>query len=51
MLNYKLNTNLTDLGRDFGPNREDETFNKGVKSSVFYPTALDVDNDTTEMLY
>ena len=51
MLNYKLNNNLTDLGRDFGQNREDETFNKGVKSAVFYPSALDVDNDTTDMLY
>ena len=50
MLNYKLNNNLTELGRDFG-NREDDTFTKGVKSAVFYPSALDVDNDTTDMLY
>ena len=50
MLNYKLNNNLSDLGRDFG-NREEDTFAKGVKSSVFYPSALDVDNDTTDQLY
>jgi len=50
MLNYKLNNNLSDLGRDFG-NKEDDLFSKGVKSSVFYPSAHDVDNDTTDQLY
>jgi len=50
MLNYKLQNNLTDLGRDFG-GREDDLLDKGVKSSVFYPSALDVDNDTTDELY
>jgi len=47
MLNYKLQNNLTDLGRDFG-GREAEG---GYKSDVFYPSPLDVDNDTNEALY
>jgi len=50
MLNYKLNNNLSDLGRDF-VSKDDDLFSKGVKSSVFYPSALDVDNDTTDQLY
>ena len=47
MLNYKLQNNLSDLGRDFG-SKEDDMLSKGVKSTVFYPSALDVDNDTTD---
>ena len=48
MLNYKLQNNLTDLGRDFG-GRDDDY--RGVKSSTFYPGPLDVDNDTGSDLY
>jgi len=50
MLNYKLQNNLTDLGRDFG-GREDDLYSKGVKSSTFYPGPLDIDNDTGADLY
>jgi hypothetical protein len=47
MLNYKLQGNLTDLGRDFGA-REEDDYSKPLKSSTFYPAALDIDNDTNE---
>ena len=51
-LNYKLQNNLTDLGRDFGGRDDDGLFSKGgVKATTFYPSALDVDNDTTDQLY
>lgn len=50
MLNYKLQNNLSDLGTDFG-RKDDEYMGKGVKNTVFYPSALDVDNDTTDELY
>jgi hypothetical protein len=39
------------LGRDFGKN-DDEYFGGGaVKSSTFYPQALDVDNDTGDEIF
>lgn len=41
---------MTDLGRDFG-GREDDLYDRGVKSSTFYPGPLDVDNDTGADLY
>ena len=50
MLNYKLQNNLTDLGRDFG-GKDDDLYGLGVKSSTFYPSPLDVDNDTGTDLY
>jgi hypothetical protein len=51
MLNYKLQNNLTDLGRDFG-GRDDDLFARpGVKSSTFYQSPLDIDNDTGSDLF
>ena len=44
MLNYKLQNNLTDLGKNYGRDEDDFYKNK----SIFYPSALDVDNDTTD---
>ena len=49
MLNYKLQNNLTDLGRDFGKDDPDY-YAKDIRRSTFYPSALDVDNDTTDQL-
>ena len=49
MLNYKLQNNLGELGREFA-GRDIDTVTGGVKGHVFYP-ALDVDNDVTEELY
>lgn len=49
MLNYKLQNNLSDLGRDFGNGEENGA--GGVKSSTFYPGALDIDNDTGEEIF
>ena len=48
MLNYKLQNNLGDLGRDFA-GRDIDT--AGVKGSLFYPSPIDVDNDTHDDLY
>lgn len=50
MLNYKLQNNLGDLGRDF-VGKDYDYLGGGVKSSLFYPSPLDVDNDTNEDLY
>ena len=50
MLNYKLQNNLTDLGKDFG-SREEDNYSKPIKSSVFYPDAMDIDNDTNDQLF
>jgi hypothetical protein len=50
MLNYKLQNNLGDLGRDF-VGRDIDTYGAGVKSSLFYPSPIDVDNDTNDDLY
>ena len=50
MLNYKLQNNLGDLGRDF-VGRDIDTVTGGLKSDVFYPSPLDVDLDTNEELY
>ena len=50
MLNYKLQNNLGDLGRDF-VGRDIDTVTGGVKSNLFYPSPLDVDQDTNEDLY
>ena len=48
MLNYKLQNNLTDLGKDFG-GRDEDNYSRSIKTSTFYPTsALDIDNDTNE---
>jgi hypothetical protein len=44
MLNYKLQNNLSDMGKQYG--RDDDDLY--VKKSVFYPTALDIDNDTND---
>ena len=41
---------MSDLGNDFG-RKDDEYMGKGVKNTVFYPSAIDVDNDTTDELY
>ena len=41
---------MSDLGRDFG--RDDpDYYSKDLKKSAFYPSALDVDNDTTDQLF
>ena len=50
MLNYKLQNNLTDLGRDFA-GKDDDLYGLGVKSSTFYQSPLDIDNDTGVDLY
>lgn len=50
MLNYKLQNNLGDLGRDF-VGRDLDTVTGGVNSNLFYPSPLDVDQDTNEDLY
>lgn len=50
MLNYKLQNNLGDLGRDF-VGRDVDYLSGGVKSDLFYPSPLDVDQDTNEELY
>ena len=42
MLNYKLQNNLGDLGRDF-VGRDPDYLSGGVKSNLFYPSPLDVD--------
>lgn len=47
MLNYKLQNNLTDMGRDSGGGRAD-LFGHEAKGSVFYPSALNIDDDTTD---
>jgi len=47
MLNYKLQNNLTDMGRDMGGGRED-LFGHEAKGSTFYPSALNIDDDTTD---
>ena len=49
MLNYKLQNNLGELGREF-VGRDIDAVTGGVKSDVFYP-GLDVDHDTNEELY
>ena len=50
MLNYKLQNNLTDLGKNFGG--DEDNYSKSVKTNTFYPTsALDIDNDTNEQLF
>ena len=51
MLNYKLQNNLGELGRDFVGRDYDTGYGGGVKSSMFYPSPLDVDQDTNEELY
>lgn len=50
MLNYKLQNNLSDLGRDFGK-QDDDLYGGAVKSSTFYPTPLDVDNDVGDEIF
>ena len=50
MLNYKLQNNLGELGRDFA-GRDADAMPTGVKGSTFYPSPLDVDVDTNEELY
>lgn len=50
MLNYKLQNNLGELGREFA-GRDIDTVTGGVKSNVFYPAPLDFDHDTNEELY
>lgn len=47
MLNYKLQGNLTDLGKNYG--RDDEDIY--ARKSIFYPSAMDIDNDTNDQLY
>lgn len=47
MLNYKLQNNLTDLGKNYG--RDDVDLYD--KKSIFYPSAMDIDNDTNDQLY
>jgi len=47
MLNYKLQNNLTDMGRDLGGGRED-LFGHEAKGPSFYPSALNIDDDTTD---
>ena len=57
MLNYRLQNNLSDLGRDFGgvlglrDAEEIYPLEGGVKSSVFYKNNFEVDNDTNEELF
>lgn len=51
MLNYKLQNNLGELGRDFVGRDFDAGHGGGVKNSMFYPSPLDVDQDTNEELY
>jgi hypothetical protein len=46
MLNYKLQSNITDLGHNFGGNRDaDFGMDRG------YPSAMDIDNDTNEEIF
>ena len=47
MLNYKLQNNLTDMGKNYGGDDEDLY----AKKSIFYPSALDIDNDTNDQLF
>jgi hypothetical protein len=60
MLNYKLQNNMKDIGRDFYNKDEDDIVvdlhSGGVKRNVFYPGSqqrgvLNIDNDTSEQIF
>lgn len=51
MLNYKLQSNITELGNNFYGGREDN-YSSEVGPSTFYkPSALGIDNDTNEEIF
>ena len=47
MLNYKMQNNLSDIGKQYGRD-EDDLY---AKKNIFYPNALDIDNDTNNQLF
>ena len=51
MLNYKLQNNLSDIGRDFGGRETDIFGTREVPTSTFYKSPLDVDDGTSTDLY
>jgi len=52
MLNYKLQSNISELGTNFYGNQEEDYMARDVAPSTFYrPGALDIDNDTNEEIF
>lgn len=49
MLNYKLQSNITNIGTNYGA---EDLYSKDVGPSTFYqPKAMDIDNDTNVEIF
>ena len=48
MLNYKLQSNVTELGVNFG-NKDEDFYSRELSGK--YPSAINVDNDTNEEIF
>lgn len=51
MLNYKLQSNISELGNNFYSNSEDMIAREVGPSTFYKPGALDVDHDTNEEIF